>query len=93
MWAEYNTGNVFTKRLQTFLDDIARRAYIRTYMRSIVTDRVAWSVGRSVCHSSEPCKNGWTDRDAVLVEDLGGGPDPPGEEANFGGGGASHCKV
>jgi len=25
-------------------------------------------VGLSVCHSSEPCKNGWTDRDAVWVE-------------------------
>jgi len=24
---------------------------------------------RSVCHSSEPCKNGWTDSDAVSVED------------------------
>jgi len=24
----------------------------------IVTDRVAWSVGLSVCHTSEPCKNG-----------------------------------
>ena len=27
-----------------------------------------------VCHTSEPCKNGWTDQDAVCVEDLGGGP-------------------
>jgi len=26
-------------------------------MRPIVTKQVAWSVGRSVCHSSEPCKN------------------------------------
>jgi len=31
---------------------------LRTYMRSIVTDRVAWSAGLSVCHNSEPCKNG-----------------------------------
>ena len=31
-------------------------------MRPIDTDRVAWSVGLSVCHSSEPCIN---DRDAV----------------------------
>ena len=23
----------------------------------IVTDRVAWSVGLSVCHTSQPCKN------------------------------------
>jgi len=26
----------------------------------------------SVCHTSEPRKNGWTDRDAVSVEDSGG---------------------
>jgi len=59
---------------------------------TIVTDRVEWSVGRSVRQSvshiySEPCKNGCTDRDAVWVEDLGGpkepcirrGPDPHGK--------------
>jgi len=37
---------------------------------------VCRSVGRSVClpvcHSSEPCKNSWTDRDAVWVEDSCG---------------------
>jgi len=31
------------------------------------TDRVAWSVGLLVCHTSEPCKNGCTNRDAVWV--------------------------
>jgi len=36
-------------------------------MRPIVTDQVAWSVGRLVCHTSELYKNGWTDRDAVWV--------------------------
>jgi len=41
-------------------------------MHPIVTDRVAWSVSLSVCHTSEPCKNGWTDRDAIWVEDSGG---------------------
>jgi len=25
-----------------------------------------------VCHSHEPCKNGWTDRDAIWVVDSGG---------------------
>jgi len=48
---------------------------------------VAWSVGWSVCHTSEPCENGWTDRDAVWVEDSVGprepcirwGPDPHGK--------------
>jgi len=33
---------------------------------------VCWSVCQSVCHSSEPCKNGWTDWNAVWVEDSGG---------------------
>jgi len=41
-------------------------------MRPILTDRVAWSVGLSVCHTSEPCKIGCTDRAAFWVEDLGG---------------------
>jgi len=44
-----------------------------TQMRPIVTDgvecglsvSVCQSVGRSVCHDPDPCKNGWTDRDAV----------------------------
>ena len=46
-------------------------------------------VCRSVCNTSEPCKDGCTDRDTVLVKDLGGpkepciiwGPDPPWEGA------------
>jgi len=41
-------------------------------MQPVVTDRVAWSFGRFVCHTSEPCKNGRTDQDAVWVEKLGG---------------------
>jgi len=48
-------------------------------------------VCRSLCHTSEPCKNGWTDRDAVWVEDSGGsrescirwGPDASMERGNF----------
>jgi len=51
-------------------------AVLRTWMRPIVTDWIAWSVGLFVCHSSEPCKNGWTDRDAVWVEDSGGPMEP-----------------
>jgi len=39
-------------------------------------DWVAWSVWQSVfqsvCHSSEPCKNGWSDQDAVWVIDSVG---------------------
>jgi len=50
--------------------------------------------GLSACHSSEPCKNGWTNRVVVWVEDLGGpkescirwAPDPPVGRGNFEGG-------
>ena len=41
---------------------------VKPHHSTIVRDRVAWSV----CHTSKPCKNGWTDRHAVWVEDLGG---------------------
>jgi len=57
-----------------FLDRIA--------VCTIITDRVATglsvylSVCGSVCHTSEPCKNRWTDRDAVCVEDSSGFREP-----------------
>jgi len=38
--------------------------------------RSSASVCRSACHDREPCKNGWTDRDAVLVLDSGGPKEP-----------------
>ena len=46
----------------------------------------------SVCHNNEPCKHGWTNRDAVCFEDLGrprnhvldGGPHPPWKGAFWG---------
>ena len=71
------------------------RPYVRL-LWPLVTDRVAWSVGLSVCavcHTVESCKNGWTDRDAVWVENLGGprepcirwGPEPPMARGNFDG--------
>ena len=47
-----------------------RITILRTYTRPLVTDRVAWSVCRSVCHTSEPYKNGWTDRDAFGLRTL-----------------------
>ena len=74
-------------------------------MWPIVTDRVAWSVDLwvclSVCHSSEPCKNGWTDLDAIWVEDsvgpkeplLDGGPDPSLGMGNLERERGVHCKV
>jgi len=62
---------------------------------------VCLSVGLSVCHSREPCKNRWTDQDAVWVVDSGGpkepriwwGPDPPCKRAILRGKEAAHCKV
>jgi len=58
------------------------------------SDRVAWSVGRPVSHTSEPYKNGSTNRDTLSVEDSGepreprirwvtGCPDPPMGMHNF----------
>jgi len=48
-------------------------------MRPIVADWLAWcvclsvclSVSQLVCHTSEPCKNNWTDRGAVWGVDSG----------------------
>jgi len=37
---------------------------------------IAWSVCQSVCYTSEPCKNSWTNRDAVWLGDLGGSREP-----------------
>jgi len=45
-------------------------------MQPIARDWVAWSVCLSVCNDREPCKNGWTDRDAILVVDSGGPKEP-----------------
>jgi len=45
-------------------------------MLPIVTDGVAWSVCRSVCHDREPCKNGWTDQDAVWYAESTGPKEP-----------------
>jgi len=77
-------------------------------MWSVVTDRVAWSVGLSVCLSvclsvtlvspaktSEPIEMPFGLRTWVGPGNhiLDGGPDPPWEGAVLRGKGASHCKV
>jgi len=51
---------------------LGRIEVLRTSMRPTVTDRVAWRACLSVCHSSKPCENGGTDRDAVWELDSGG---------------------
>ena len=46
-------------------------------VQSVVTDRVAWSVGRSVVyHTSEPCKNGSANQDAIWIDGSGGPREP-----------------
>jgi len=42
-------------------------AYVDASYMVTVRHRVVWSVYQSVCHSREPYKNGWTDRDAIWV--------------------------
>ena len=64
-------------------------------VRSVVTDRVAWSVGRSVCRSvalvspaktAEPIEMPFGLRTLVgpVNHLLNDGPDPPMERGNFG---------
>ena len=62
-----------------------------TYIDAAYSYRPSSVVCRSVCHTSEPCKNGCTNRAAVWVEELGGpgepcirwGPDPPLRRGKF----------
>ena len=83
---------------------IGRIAVLRTYMRPIVTDRGAWSVGLSVslsvCHTNEPCK---TAKAIELPFGLKARMGPrnhvlhgvqiPHDRGNFEGKRANHCKV
>jgi len=60
-----------------------------TYVDAVCCYQPSSMVCLSVCHTTEPCKNGWTDRDAVWVGDSGGlrepygGPDPAIGMGNF----------
>jgi len=53
-----------------------RRTYVDAAYCYRPSNVVCRSVCLSVCHTSEPCKNGWTDRDAVLNEESGGSREP-----------------
>jgi len=63
---------------------IARTTYEHTVCCYRLSSVVCRSVCRYVCHTTEPCKNGGTDRDAVWVGESDGpkelcvtwGPDP-----------------
>jgi len=46
------------------------------YVDAAYSYRQSSVVCRSVCHTSEPCKNGYIDQAAVWVEDLGGPGEP-----------------
>jgi len=48
---------------------------LKPYFDDILVMHYA-SVGLSVWHSNEPYKNGWTDQDAVWVDDAGGPGEP-----------------
>jgi len=99
-------------RRDIVIEPASRRASIeargRSELRAFGTGGVrnwgqsaCWSVCLSVCHTSELCTNGWSDRDAVWVKDSGGTKEPcirwgsrsPMERGNFEGEGASPCKV
>ena len=97
-----------THQLQTLRQScfifIIRPHRSSTYVDAAYSYRSSSVVCLSVCHTSEPCKIGCTDRAAVWVEDLDlggpgnhvldGGPVPPhGKGQIFGGEWASHCKV
>jgi len=51
------------------LDHITRTMYVDAIYCYQPSSIVCWSVCRCVCHTSEPCENDCTDRDAVSVED------------------------
>jgi len=75
--------------------------HIRPYRSTMYVD-VAYCYRPSsmVCDSSEPCKNGLTDRNAISVDDSDGPKEPCircGSRSAMGGGNsegvAAHCKV
>ena len=88
-----------TDRLTAALDFRLHRSI--TYVDAAYCYRPSSMVCWSLCHTSEPCKNGYTHRDAAWVEDLGGPREPciiwgcrsPMGRGNFEGGGTSSCKV
>ena len=65
-WASAPSIRDFIRTVRYNLDYRPHRSTILTYVRPIVTVRVAWSVGLS-----QPCKNGSTDRDVFSDKDSG----------------------
>ena len=72
-----------------------------TYVNAAYCYRPSSVVCLCVCHTSEPCKNGCTDRHTIWVGDscglkepcIGWGPDSHMGRGNFEGKRASYCKV
>jgi len=87
------------KKLYQFKDTIVVVCH-KIFIFSVVCRSVGLSVGLLHSHTSDPCKNGWTDRDAVWVEDSGGPREscvrwvqiPHGKGQFWGEKGMSHCK-
>jgi len=66
-----------TEPYTVFLADNSIRPHrSTTYVDAVYCYRPSSVVCPSVCHTSEPCYNGWADRDATWVEDLGGPREP-----------------
>jgi len=80
-----------TRVVLTGMQGIFRLHHSTTYVDAAYCYQPSSVVCLSVCHTSEPCKNSGTNRDAVWVEDLGGprepsirwGPDPRMAMDNF----------
>jgi len=65
-----------TKRPHLIIITIIRPHRSTMYVDAAYCYWLSSTVCRSVCHTSEPCKNGCTDWDAVWVEDSGGPKEP-----------------
>jgi len=65
---------LYTLQIYVSIIFIIRLHYSATYINAAYCYRpssvVCVTVGQSVCHTSEPCKNDLTKRDAVWVKDL-----------------------
>ena len=86
---QLNSGKIVRTNMQRLCGFAACRSRIVThyYAASHGVWSVGLSVALSVCHTSEPCKNGWNDQIAVCVPDSSRPSEPDitwGRDANMG---------
>ena len=77
-WDDTLLDPSFTKfaQIKSYKLCVFRPHLSTTYVDEAYSCRPSIVVCRSVCHTSETCKNGCTNRVAVWVEDLGGPGEP-----------------